>query len=304
MGREVVPGQGIGLGAEGEGGLDSDVHDHDALGAEMEGQNLEGVGDEQTREANVVEDAEDPDEEDLRDAEAVGVVVAVVHGGHDGPEREGDDHARDGSQEERAATNLVDEEGGVDGARKIENGLAGRDLWETKSATVGGFRNLVITYTQLLVLVGDTGAVVDQVHVVGDDGVTGVLGDETNGHDNGKSPPVALGLHEVEVARVLTGLLLELEGLANLAVLELNSGIVGIAVGVVLGQDLEGLLVPVLGNEPSGRLRDDCEGGSGTRILLFFQFLKQLTPDEAKLAHGGHNLDESDGAPRPVARDV
>lgn len=182
------------------------------------------------------------------------------------------------------------------------------EICVTKSATVGGFnRNPVITYTQLLVLVGDTGAVVDQVHVVGDDGVTGVLGDETNGHDNGKSPPVALGLHEVEVAGVLTGLLLELEGLANLAVLELNGGIVGVAVGVVLGQDLEGLLVAVLGNEPSGRLRDDCEGGSGTPILFFFLFfsiLEQLTPDEAKLAHGGHNLDESDGAPRPVARDV
>ena len=135
VGGQVGPGQGVRLGAEGEGGLDGDVHDHHALGAEVEGQDLEGVGDEQTGEANVVEDAKDPDENDLRNAEAALAAGLVVLGGHDGPDGEGGNHARDGRQEERATADLVDHEGGDDGAGEIENRLAGRDLQgETTSA--------------------------------------------------------------------------------------------------------------------------------------------------------------------------
>jgi hypothetical protein len=93
VGRHVVPGQGVRLGTEGQGGLHGDVHDHDALGTQVERQDLERVGDEQAREANVVEDAKHPDEEDLRDAKPARAAGAVVHGRHDGPDGEGDDHA-------------------------------------------------------------------------------------------------------------------------------------------------------------------------------------------------------------------
>ena len=90
--RQVVPGERVGLGADGQGGLDGDVHDHDTLGTEMEGQDLKGIGDKETRETNVVEDTENPDEDDLADTVAGLSAGLVVHSGHDGPDSEGKNH--------------------------------------------------------------------------------------------------------------------------------------------------------------------------------------------------------------------
>ena len=95
------------------------------------------------------------------------------------------------------------------------------------------------------------------MRVVGDDGVTGVLGDDTDGDDNGEPPAVTLGPEEVEVAGAVVNIGLNAESLLDLAVLELNSQVVLVAVGVVLGQGLEGLVIAVLGDEPSGGLWDD-----------------------------------------------
>jgi hypothetical protein len=82
---------------EREDGLHSDVHDHHALSAEMEGQDLEGVGNQETGPANVVEAAKEPDEDELRVAGAgVQQVGVLVHGAGDGPADEADDHAFDG----------------------------------------------------------------------------------------------------------------------------------------------------------------------------------------------------------------
>lgn len=94
---QAIPGNLVSLVAKGQDGLDGDVHDHHALGAEVEGQNLEGVGDEEAGEADVVGDAEEPDEDELGPAGGGVLHVGVlVHGAADGPAGEGDDHARDG----------------------------------------------------------------------------------------------------------------------------------------------------------------------------------------------------------------
>lgn len=105
---QPVPGDPVGLVAEGQDGLDGDVHEHHALGAQLEGQDLEGVGDEHAGEADVVEDAEEPDEDELGPAGG-GVAHArvLVEGAADGPAGEGDDHARDGDEEERPAAETV-----------------------------------------------------------------------------------------------------------------------------------------------------------------------------------------------------
>lgn len=95
------------------------------------------------------------------------------------------------------------------------------------------------------------------MRVVGDDGVTGVLGDDTDGDDNGEPPAVTLGPEEVEVAGAVVNIGLDAESLLDLAVLELDSQVVLVAVGVVLGQGLESLVVAVPGDEPSGGLWDD-----------------------------------------------
>jgi hypothetical protein len=76
-----VDGDGVGLGREGEDGLNGDVHDHHTLGAKMERQDFEGIGDEQTRETDGIEDTENPDEDDLADTEALLLSVGLVQTG-------------------------------------------------------------------------------------------------------------------------------------------------------------------------------------------------------------------------------
>lgn len=60
----------------------------------MEGQDLEGVRDQETGKANVVEAAKEPDEDELRVAGAGVLQVGVlVYGAGDGPADEAGDHA-------------------------------------------------------------------------------------------------------------------------------------------------------------------------------------------------------------------
>jgi hypothetical protein len=95
------------------------------------------------------------------------------------------------------------------------------------------------------------------MRIVGDDGIAAVLGDDTDGYNNGKPPSVALGLKEVQVTGSVSNLSLYAESFPDFTVLELDSQVVLIAVGVVFGQGLEGLLVAVLGDQPSRRLGND-----------------------------------------------
>lgn len=122
---QPVPGNPVGLVAESQHGLDGDVHEHHALGAHLEGQDLEGVGDEHAGEADVVEDAEEPDEDELGPA-GRGVVHArvLVEGAADGPAREGDDHARDGDEEERPPAEPVHVQRREHGHDQVQNRLA------------------------------------------------------------------------------------------------------------------------------------------------------------------------------------
>lgn len=231
----------------------------------MEGQDLKGIGDKKTRETDVVEDTEDPDEDQLSVAGALVCLVRVsIDGAGDGPAHKGADHAEDGGEEERPTTELVNGQGSANCDAKIENRLAGGN-------------------TELLVLASDSGSLVDGAHVLGEQSVTRVLGDNAERDDDGQPPAVALGAEEIEVGRGLVGVLLDLDGLLDLAELELDSSVVGVATGVPLGKNRKSLLLPILVDEVTGGLRDP--------------------PDEDELDDRGHDLDESDGPPRPVAVD-
>jgi hypothetical protein len=141
---EVVPGKLVCLVSNGEDGLNGDVHDHHALGTEVERKNLKGISDEETRETNVVEDTEDPNSGDLSiTGTCVGVrdttirlffcgrssvFRVLVDTTSDGPEEETENHTGDSSKEERATSDLVDGEGSTNGDDQIENCLASREL--------------------------------------------------------------------------------------------------------------------------------------------------------------------------------
>jgi len=259
-----LEGDGVGIRVEGQGGLDRHVHDHEALGAELVGQDLNAVADEETGPSEGVEDAEDPNEEQHGVVGTLGALLLVQRGGQS-PEDEGTKHATGGSQEHRAATKLVDEHSHADRNDKGKAGLAGR-----KSELLGRAR--------------DTGAIVKLAGIVGDDGVTGPLGEDTERDENGETVTVALGAEEVHVTAGARGLELETEGLLDLAELELDRGVVGVAIGMVLGESVQGLLVPVLG--------DHVAGGLGN------------PEDEGQLDDRRDGLEESRHTPRPVGRDV
>jgi hypothetical protein len=126
---EVDPSKLVGLVAKGENGLYGDVHDHHSLGTKLEGQNLQGVSNEQTRETHVIEGAEKPDEDKLCVARArVGAARVLIYGTTDGPEHEGGTHAASRDEEKRATAESVDIHGGRDGDNQVKDGLSSADL--------------------------------------------------------------------------------------------------------------------------------------------------------------------------------
>lgn len=119
-------------------------------------------------------------------------------------------------------------------------------------------RHDLVAYRNLLGLLRDTHAVVDQASVVAEQGIATILRDDSKGNKESQAIAVAPGSHEVQVTAVLLVSHLQADGLLDFAVLELHSSIVLIAVAVVVSQGVESLIVSLLGNQPTGRLRDPC----------------------------------------------
>jgi hypothetical protein len=236
--RKILPGAQVGLIAEGKEGLHGDEHDGHALGAKFEGKDFKSVADKETREANVVENAKSPDEDELSEASyLIGLARVLVRGSSDGPAGERCHHTKDGDKEERATTKVVDLTGGGNGNNDIENGLSGCE-------------------SQLLVLVVNPGTFVDSVDVVGENGVTRILGNDTERDNDSKTPQIAFGAEEVQISARLPYGLLDSDGFLDFTVLELDGGVVGVAASVPLGQNSKSLFVSVLENEVTGGLGD------------------------------------------------
>jgi hypothetical protein len=96
----------------------------------MEWQDLESIGNKKARETNVVENTEEPDEDQLGISGASVLATRVfIDGTDNGPADERTNHAENCSQKQRSATDLVDSQGSGDGDRKIENRLTSADLF-------------------------------------------------------------------------------------------------------------------------------------------------------------------------------
>jgi len=233
--------------------LHGDIHNHHALGSEMERQNLQPIRNQQARESDVVKDSKDPDKHQLRiprrDIRLIRVLVNRTRGS---PARKRNHHARRRDQEHRPSSKPID----VQRSRRRDDQVENR---------------LARAHGQLLVLIINTRTLVDRVHVVAEQGIAAVLRDDAQTDDDGQPPPVALCPEEVEVARGAVGRLLHADGLLDLVELELHGPVVHVAAGVPFSQRQEGVLVSLLVDEEAGRLGDE--------------------PDSGQLDEGGDDLD-------------
>lgn len=122
-----LEGNGVGIVVEAQSGLDADVEDHETLGTQLVGQNLNGVADQETGPGQGVHDVEDPDEDNHGVVGTIHVVL-LVEGGGEGPEDEGDKHAAGGDEEGLATAKLVDAHGHADGDYEGQGSGASTEL--------------------------------------------------------------------------------------------------------------------------------------------------------------------------------
>jgi hypothetical protein len=260
----MVESQGVDVLVDGQSNLDEQVHDHQTLGTNLERQDFNCVGDKQTRPSQRISDGEDPDHGNDGLTSSLALSSLLLRRSNS-PHDEGNAHGCGSRDEERATTNAINKQSA--GNRDDER--------EDIKTTVD---------TKLGVRVRDTNGVVDIGGVIGDKPVTGPLGEETKRCEKHKPVPIALGLEKVKVTGSLLVLELEAEGLFDLSEFELNRSVVGITVGVVLGEDRKGFLVPLFGDQPTWRLGDE--------------------PDSSQLDEGRRGLGKSGNAPAPIAIDA
>lgn len=110
------------------------------------------------------------------------------------------------------------------------------------------------------------------------------MGDDTKRDKEHETVTVATGFEKVKIAAICLCLVLHGNGVLHLVVLELDSGVIAVAIGMILGENVESLLGALLGYKPTGRLGDP--------------------PDANNLDEGGDALDEGDGPLGLVAMDV
>lgn len=122
-----LEGNGVGVVVQTQGSLDADVENHETLGAQLVGQDLDGVADEEARPGQRVHDVEDPDEDDHGVAGTLHLVL-LVEGRSQGPEDEGDEHATGGEEEGSATAELIDKHGHGDGDDEGQRCGAGAEL--------------------------------------------------------------------------------------------------------------------------------------------------------------------------------
>jgi len=256
---QFLPGDWVGLISDGQDSLNGDVHDHETFGTESEWQDLESISNQETRPGDSVEDTEDPDDWDLNVTSGlVGLARVFVDSGGDGPENKHDDHTGGTDKEERTTTSLVNESGRGDGNDQGKGSVSDIE-------------------TQFLARGGDTGTSVDQISVVGEQGVTGVLRNDTERDKNGQPPSVTLGLEEVNIGGSLIGFTFKSHGLLDFTVFELNGGVVLVTSSVVVGEHLKSLIRAILSDQPSWGFWDP--------------------PDEHQLDDGWNDLEESKSLP-------
>ncbi len=111
-----------------------------------------------------------------------------------------------------------------------------------------------MAYWDFLVLNGDACAVVNLVHIVGEESIAAILRDDTKRDEESQAISVAFGLKKVCIAATLLELELETKSFSDLFVLKANSWISFIAISMVVGEDCFCFFVSLLGHKPTRAL--------------------------------------------------
>jgi hypothetical protein len=233
---EGLEGDGVGVLIEDDGTHDGEIHDGETLGADEEGQDLDGVGDEEGSVGDGVETVEDEDEgeEGAACTDVLGILVGSGHGGDDGV---GDQHTSGGDDEEGATTGAFDVQGGGDGDDEVVDGEDTVD-------------------EGLIVGVGDADTVEDLGEVVRDKTVSRPLGEDTNADDDPHAATISGSAEEIEPADA-SSLSLESKSLLDFIVLEGDERVRDVTVCVPSGDDVLGLFITTLVDQPTRGLGEE-----------------------------------------------
>lgn len=233
---EGIEGDGVGVLVEDDSTHDGEVHDSETLGTDEEGQDLDGVGDEEWSVGDSVETVEDEDErEEGTTSSSVGSLL--VSSGHSSNNSVGDKHTTGGNDEEWATTNPLDGHGSGDGNDEV---VDGED-----------------TVDERLVVRGrDTNSVKNLVEVVRDETVSGPLGEYTDTDDDPHAAAVTWGAEQID-PRNAGSLRLESESLLDFVVLESNKWVIKVTTSVVPGDDLLAALILALVDQPTRGLGEE-----------------------------------------------
>lgn len=103
--------------------------------------------------------------------------------------------------------------------------------------------------------------IVEQIGIVGDDGVARPLREESKRDQDHQSIPISWGPEEIEIASGLLAMELSLDRVADFTEFELDRRILGIAVCVIFSKEVQSFVIFVFGNMKSRRLRDPYFAG-------------------------------------------
>lgn len=208
-------------------------------------EDLGGVRDGQRSPGNVVEEIVDEDESQDRASQPLIVGLRKLGVQHR-PSNVGKKHAGRANQEQRTATNAVDQEGAAaDRHDPVE------DLQHTIDECLMGRRR-------------DSNGVENEGQVIGQDAAAIPLGEKRDEKSQRRAMAVGTSSDQLEVAgRVLAGLF-QFQRLGDFIQLELDQGRIFIATRVVFGQDTPGFFFLLIGHEPPGLVSNGAAACVGT----------------------------------------
>ena len=258
---ELAKSDRVDILIEDEGERDRKVEDRETLGAELIRENLDSIGDDKRRKGDIIRSVE---QENPRNDSTTssGTLLLGIQSRTDGLKDEEQQHSSRRSQEEYPPPDLVNKERSADSPEEIPN------LEDTVDEELGEG-------------VFDTDGFENLVEVVRNQPVSGPLREEGETDDDPHTTTVSRSSEERLPSNGVLDRTIHLDSGLDLLILVLDKRILVIPIGMVISQNLERLLVPLLMNQPTWGFRAEV--------------------DEEDLEDGREGLEDGRETPRPVA---